>query len=89
MLIIYLLIIHRGNAKYNLGEYKEAIKDYDKSIELNPSDSDVYNNRGFAKEKLGQYQEALQDFKKALELDPNNNTAKGNIKNIQDKYGLK
>ena len=80
---------NRGNAKADLGKYKEAIKDYDKAIELNPNNRAFYNNRGVSKENLGEYNEALKDYKKALELDPNYDTARENIKYIQDKYGLK
>ena len=36
---------NRGNAaKHHLKQYKEAIADYDKAIELNPED-EAYNNR--------------------------------------------
>ena len=48
-----------------------------------------YNNRGVSKENLEEYNEALKDYKKALELDPNYDIARENIKEIQDKYGLK
>jgi len=34
-------------------DYRGAIQDYDKSIELNPSYAFAYNNRGIAKDELG------------------------------------
>ena len=36
----------------NLEDYKGAIQDYNKAIEINPNDADAYNNRGNAKAKL-------------------------------------
>ena len=63
--------IMRGVADYELGNHEEAIKDFDKAIELEPDDAFAYNNRGTAKGKLGRYEEAIKDYDKALKLDPN------------------
>ncbi len=51
-----------------MGKRKDAIKDYDKAIELNPKDHKVYNNRGIAKRKSGDIKGANADFAKAEEL---------------------
>lgn len=58
-----------GNAKSKLQDYKGAIEDFTKSIELYP-DSDAYNNRGIAKARLGDHKGAVEDFTKAIDLDP-------------------
>jgi tetratricopeptide (TPR) repeat protein len=60
---------NRGVAKYNLGDYQEAIDDYDKAVELNPYYAEAYNNRGESKEKLMDYQGAVKDFDKAIGAD--------------------
>ena len=78
---------NRGVAKNDLKQYEEAIKDYDKAIELNPNYSEAYNNRGKDKYNLGLYKEAIEDFNKAIELNPNNSNSynfRGNAK-----YNLK
>jgi tetratricopeptide (TPR) repeat protein len=61
---------------------KEAIKDFDKAIELDPKNSKAYYHRGFAKISLSMkekvesdttavdYTEAIKDYTKAIELDP-------------------
>ena len=54
-----------------LKQYKEAIADFDKAIELNPEDSAAYNNRGNAKDEFKQHKEAIVDYDKAIELNPN------------------
>ena len=60
----------RGNAKYELGLYHEAISDYDKAIRLKPDYAFAYNNRGLAKENLKQYAAAISDYDKAIRLKP-------------------
>ena len=49
--------------------YKGAIEDYTKAIEINPSNALGYRERGRAKEKLEDYQGAIDDYTKAIEID--------------------
>ncbi|MCX5712933.1 MAG: tetratricopeptide repeat protein [Candidatus Omnitrophica bacterium] len=60
--------ISRGNAYSELGNYKQAIKDYSKAIAHNPKYALPYLNRGLAYYKLGKYKDAIKDFDKAIEL---------------------
>jgi tetratricopeptide (TPR) repeat protein len=53
------------------GQYTEALKDYNKALEISPDIADIYVYRGFAYHNLGQYDEALKDYNKALEFNPN------------------
>jgi len=58
-----------GNIKFALGQKEDAIKIYDKSIELNYNNNiDAYYNRGIAKAKSDKYNEAIEDYNKAIEL---------------------
>lgn len=73
---------YRGLCKNNLGLYKEAIKDFDISIELNKelhnkndnyiketvekNLTEAYYYKGLAKKDLGEYEEAIKDFQEAL-----------------------
>ena len=47
--------LNKGSANFRLRNYEEAIKDYSKAIELNPSNGLYYYNRGNAKNILGKY----------------------------------
>jgi tetratricopeptide (TPR) repeat protein len=67
----------RGLAHSNSNRHSEAVPDYTRAIELNPT-SGFYNNRGWAYLELGRLDEALTDLDKALELGPSNETALGN-----------
>ena len=63
-----LAMADKGNIKVMFGNYKEAIKDYDKSLEIYEN-AFVYAKRGILEEKLGMNEQALNDYTKAIELD--------------------
>lgn len=65
---IYITLISRGNRNGRLGKVEEAIKDYQKALELNPQFFLTYFNLGFAYSFLGKYPEAINCFTQALEL---------------------
>ncbi len=60
----------RGNAKYELGLYHEAISDYDTAIRLEPDYALAYVTRGLAKHSLKQYDAAIADYDTAIRLKP-------------------
>jgi tetratricopeptide (TPR) repeat protein len=62
---------NRGLENNVLGRCVEAVDDYTKAIELNPSYTGAYLQRGTLGYKLlKRYEEALGDFDKAIELSP-------------------
>jgi tetratricopeptide (TPR) repeat protein len=62
----------KGNSLFFNKGYLEALKAYDKAIELNPNAQIPYLNRGLIKHELGLKQEALIDYELAKETDPTN-----------------
>ncbi|KAA6322664.1 hypothetical protein EZS27_027814 [termite gut metagenome] len=64
------LYIWRGIAWYNKKDYDNAITDYDKAIDINPSYTLAYYNRGFAWVAKKKYNNAIEDYRKAIEIDP-------------------
>ena len=58
----------RGHESYDTGNYREAISDYDRVIDLNSGDHEIYYLIGMAKYELRQYPEALDDFTDAIRL---------------------
>ena len=62
----------KGNVKLRLQDYKGAIADFTKAIELDPSYvKEAYYNRGLSKARLQDNRGAIADFTKAIEFDPN------------------
>ena len=59
---------HLGVAKYDLGQLKEAVKDFNKAIRLNPEFADAYYNRAVVHYQMKQYDKSWQDIDKAQEL---------------------
>ncbi len=76
-----------SNTLKNLGRNEEAIKCYNKSIELDPNHSGAYNNKGSALGILGRNEEAIKCFSKSIELDPNDLNVYMNMGNTLMKLG--
>ena len=82
----------RGIAKKNLEDYRGAIADFSKGIELyplNPGTAFFYRIRGVCKFELEDYRGAIADFSKGIELYPNNPDAYNNRGLCKIKLGQK
>lgn len=71
--------------------FEESLTYLERSVELYPSNSSVYNVRGNAYKNLSRYDEAVADFNRAIELDPsyavayyNMGIAKGNAGRFEE-----
>jgi tetratricopeptide (TPR) repeat protein len=61
---------NRGDTKNGLQDYKGAIADFTKAIELKPEDASAYCDRGEAKIGLQDYKGAIADYTKTIEIFP-------------------
>ena len=61
---------NKGLALYDMGKYEEAIKAYDKAIEINPEEAGAWYNKGLALYDMGKYEEAIKAYDKAIEINP-------------------
>lgn len=62
--------MNNGHASSKEGDYKNAIKNYSKAIELDSSNAEAYFARGTVKLNDFQFDEAIQDFDQALKFEP-------------------
>jgi tetratricopeptide (TPR) repeat protein/tRNA A-37 threonylcarbamoyl transferase component Bud32 len=66
---------NRANTYSRLGRYHEALEDFSRSIQLNPTWSASYSDRGTTYYKMERYEEALADHDRAVQLDPTDGRA--------------
>ena len=52
------------------GKYEEAIKSYDRAIEIDPKKTEAWYNRGDSLGKLGRHEEAIKSYDRAIEIEP-------------------
>ncbi len=81
--------INRGIIFAAEKKYDEALRDYNKALEIEPKFSKAYNNRGGLMRTLKKYEEAISDFNKAIELQPDYTIAfnnRGLLMNITRRY---
>jgi tetratricopeptide (TPR) repeat protein len=55
---------------FDLGKYEEALVAFNKSLELNSTNADVWHNQGMVFGLLDRYEEADKSFNKAIEINP-------------------
>ena len=66
----WLIYNNRGNAYAGLGNYRQAIEDLNRAIEIKPTYADAYTNRGAAYAGLGNHRQAIEDYGRAIEIEP-------------------
>jgi len=72
----YNLVV-KGNIFSSNGDQDEAIRVYNKALQINRNFAPAYNFRGMAFEKLGRYAEALAAYQKAIEISPADSVESG------------
>jgi len=63
-------MMNKGHASYKEGDYKAAIKNYSKAIDLDSTYAEAYFARGTIELNDFQFDEAILDFNKALGFEP-------------------
>ena len=64
--------IDKGIELYKQGKFEEAVKAFDKAIEIDPQNAGAWRNKGLALVELEKYDEAVEAFDKAIGLNPEN-----------------
>ena len=60
----------KGVSHHCLGHFDEAIKCYDKALEINPQLAEAWLNKGISLVKFGRFDDAIKCYDRALEINP-------------------
>lgn len=69
--------------------FEESLNSFEHALEIDPENSDTWNNKGTALFNLQCFKEALEAFDKAIEIDPGNTLAwagKGSAHRFHGEY---
>jgi len=61
---------NRGDAYTAKADYDRAVQDFNRSIEINPTNAKPFNNRGVVYLKKGEYDLAIKNLDEAIRLNP-------------------
>lgn len=61
-----------GSRLYGLGQYEDAIRSFDRALELNPRSTAAWQSKGISLCALGRYEQGILCFNEALLLDRQN-----------------
>jgi len=64
------IYVNLGAAYMDAGNYRKAIENYEKALEMDPGSGAAHFNLGNAYLKLGGYEKALSELKRAIAIDP-------------------
>ena len=61
---------NKGLNFYDVGNFEDAVKAYNKAIEINPEKVDYWYNKGFALHALRNFSEAIEAYDKTIDMEP-------------------
>ena len=64
----YLSLNNRGVSNYKRGNFKQSLKDFNRSLKLNPGNYNTLFNRALTYNKLNLNKKACIDLKKSIKL---------------------
>ena len=82
----YIVLNNKAKALFELNK-KEAIKNYEQALLINPNYSDAINNLAQIKKNEKNLNASIKLFKRAIELEPKNGDAFNNLANTELEQG--
>jgi len=72
-------IIALGNAYFDAGEWKQAIRHYEQALELDPANANVITDMGTCYRNMGMPDRAIAEYERALKSEPAHQNALFNL----------
>ena len=66
------ILFYIGNSYSFQNKFNQSLIYYDKVLEINPQDTEAWNNKGIALAQLGKLDKAIEAYDKAIEINPQN-----------------
>lgn len=66
--------------------WNEAVRSWEKAVEIDPTYSAAWNNLGIAYEQQGKFDDARKSYDKAIKLDPENQMIRQNYDLFREIY---
>jgi tetratricopeptide (TPR) repeat protein len=73
----------KGNCWFRKGEFKRAVEEFRRAIELKPDYKEAFANLGLALAKSGRFDEAKSVYQEVLKIDPEFEEALEGLKEVQ------
>ena len=67
-------------------QWRDATKQWERAVELDPAYAAAWNNLGIGYEQLGDFEKARSAYEKAMSLEPNNTMIANNYAQFRDIY---
>lgn len=71
----YTFYLQRGESNMKNRNFRQAIGEFSRAIEIEPNNSAAYTGRGVSYEMIGDYRQAIDDFTDAIKLKPDSGVA--------------
>ncbi|HPP01891.1 MAG TPA: tetratricopeptide repeat protein [bacterium] len=81
-------LYNQGLDLYGQGKHREAIAEYQKALEIDPEDGEIYMAISMCYQMLGEWDPALEAARRAVDLSPREPLSYTNLSRVLVKKGM-